>query len=103
METIFDHDVTKEELKWLYPPLNVKYLQETGVKITEEELKWLREEGSLKPLTREEYEKHRSSDSAYADIYRLYTHRNKSTKAKEILDKIKDPIYRFNTQLVDLE
>jgi hypothetical protein len=69
METIYDHGVTEQELMALFGP--------------EDERE-----------TREEYFEFLSSDSACADLYRLYRYRRQFARAGGYLVRIADARYR---------
>ena len=75
METIFDHNPTREELTNLL--------------------------GSAIP--REEYfAAATNQESEYGELYRLFMLRNDPARAGRFLDLITDPIYRLNVSQVDL-
>ena len=67
METIFDHNITKEELDELFGPLD-----------------W----------TKEFFEAHSQEDN-YIDLYRLFRFRGDLITAQKYLNKIKDKDYKL--------
>jgi hypothetical protein len=73
METIFDHNPTREELE--------NICGET--------------------VTRENHMMWQTADSLYAEIYWLYEIRGDMATAGKYLDKITDPQYRSDVQLKD--
>jgi hypothetical protein len=75
METIFDHAITKEELTLLFGA----------------------------PPDEERYRTILESETANADLYRLYSVRGDVRKAKTYLNRIKDPLYRFETSYCDID
>ena len=69
METVFDHEPTPEELKYLF----------------------------LSGRTREEYlESHVDQETEFGNIYALYMIRGNREKALEYLNRIRNPKERFN-------
>lgn len=69
METVFDHNPTAEEMKYLF----------------------------LTGQTREEYlASHDDQETEYGNIYALYMIRGNREKALEYLNRIRDPKERFN-------
>jgi DNA-binding SARP family transcriptional activator len=71
METVFDHDPSAEELKYLF----------------------------LTGKTREEYiASHEDQETEYGNIYALYMIRGNRDKALEYLNRIRNPKARFNSK-----
>lgn len=71
METVFDHDPSAEELKYLF----------------------------LSGKTREEYmASHEDQETEYGNIYALYMIRGNREKALEYLNRIRNPKARFNSK-----
>lgn len=69
METVFDHEPTPEELKYLF----------------------------LAGRSRDEYlASHGDQETEYGNIYALYMIRGNREKALEYLNRIRDPKQRFN-------
>ena len=69
METVFDHNPTAEELKYLF----------------------------LTGMTREEYlAAHSDQETEYGNIYALYMIRGNRERALEYLNRIRNPKERFN-------
>jgi hypothetical protein len=75
METIFDHNPTQQELVMLFGP---------------------------RPMTREEYLSVVEQESAYGDLYRLYSLRGKPEIAEQFLNKITDEDYRLTLAMHDI-
>ncbi len=70
METIFDHDPSPEELKYLF----------------------------LTGQSKEEYANtNRDQETEFGNIYALYMIRGNREKALEYLNRIRDPKQRFNS------
>ena len=69
METVFDHDPSSEELRYLF----------------------------MSGMSREEYlATHSDQETEYGNIYALYMIRGNREKALEYLDRIRDPKSRFH-------
>jgi hypothetical protein len=74
METVFDHDPSQEELKYLF----------------------------LSGQSSEEYlSSHQDQETEYGNIYALYMIRGNREKALEYLNRIRNPIEIFNAKPPD--
>jgi hypothetical protein len=74
METIFDHSITESEQNVLF--------------------------GSA--LDQERYRYTTDTETANADLYRLFSERGEPDRAETYLNRIKDPLYRFETSSSDI-
>lgn len=77
METIFDHNITPEELAEFFGPVKDNFKADY-LRIVD------------------------SPDAAFAHIYKLYLMRGDQATADKFLQKIQDDQYRFDVGLIDV-